>query len=71
MERQVSTAPIHDSAGGAADPAHSLQRNAVPARLVTITSLAASGPAASVALAIPVMVAFAGEAAMLALVNPA
>jgi amino acid transporter len=68
LERQASTAPIHDLAGGEPDAGHSLQRNAVPARLVTITSLAASGPAASVALAIPVMVAFAGEAAMLALV---
>src|SRR5919204_6476297 len=45
-----------------------LQRGAVSARLVAITSMAAAGPAASVALAIPVMASFAGKAAIFALV---
>jgi amino acid transporter len=44
-----------------------LKRNAVPPRLVAITSMAAAGPAASVALALPVMVSFAGRAAIFAL----
>lgn len=45
-----------------------LKRNAVPPRVVAITSMAAAGPAASIALALPVMVAFAGPAAIFALV---
>src|SRR5437588_7121951 len=44
-----------------------LRRNAVSPRLVAITSLAGAGPAASVALAIPVMAGFAGKAAIFAL----
>lgn len=44
-----------------------LKRNAVPPRVVAITAMAAAGPAASVALALPVMVAFAGRAAIFAL----
>jgi amino acid transporter len=44
-----------------------LKRNAVPPRVVAITSMAAAGPAASVALALPVMVSFAGRAAIFAL----
>jgi amino acid transporter len=50
-----------------ATPNGGLRRNAVSPALVTITSLAGAGPAASVALAIPVMVAFAGKAAIFAL----
>jgi amino acid transporter len=45
-----------------------LRRNAVSARHVAVVSLAAGGPAASVALAIPAMAGFAGEAAIFALV---
>ena len=45
-----------------------LQRGAVSARMVTITSLAGSGPAATVALVTPVLVSFAGHAAIFALV---
>jgi amino acid transporter len=44
-----------------------LKRNAVPPRVVAITSMAAAGPAASIALALPVMVSFAGRAAIFAL----
>jgi amino acid transporter len=44
-----------------------LRRNAVSPRMVAITSMAASGPAATVALAIPVMASFAGKAAIFAL----
>ncbi len=46
----------------------SLQRNAVPPRVVAITSMAAAGPAAGIVLALPVMVSFAGRAAIFALV---
>jgi amino acid transporter len=45
-----------------------LRKNAVSPRLVAITSMAAAGPAASVALAIPVMASFAGKATIFALV---
>jgi amino acid transporter len=53
--------PIVPEAGGG------LKRNAVPPRVVAITSMAAAGPAASIALALPVMVSFAGRAAIFAL----
>jgi amino acid transporter len=44
-----------------------LKRNAVSPRMVAVTSLAASGPAAGVALVLPIAVSFAGKAAIFAL----
>ncbi|MGN6187856.1 MAG: APC family permease [Conexibacter sp.] len=44
-----------------------LRKNAVSFKVVAITSMAAAGPAASIALALPVMVSFAGRAAIFAL----
>jgi amino acid transporter len=46
----------------------SLRRNAVSARMVAITAMAGSGPAATVALVTPVVAGFAGKAAIFALV---
>jgi amino acid transporter len=45
-----------------------LRRNAVPPHQVAVVAMAAAGPAASVALAIPAMAGFAGDAAIFALV---
>lgn len=45
-----------------------LRRNAVSARMVAITAMAGSGPAATVALVTPVVAGFAGKAAIFALV---
>jgi amino acid transporter len=45
-----------------------LRHNAVSARLIAITTMAGSGPAAAIALSFPFMVAFAGQAAIFALV---
>ncbi|MBS1881329.1 MAG: APC family permease [Actinobacteria bacterium] len=45
-----------------------LKRNAVSPRMVAISSLAAAGPAAGVALVLPVAVGLAGKAAIFALV---
>ncbi len=57
------------SAGETGAPDESgLRKDAVGSRHVAIVSMAAAGPAASVALAIPAMAGFAGEAAIFALV---
>ena len=56
------------SAATGSEPGGGLRKNAVSPWAVAITSMAGAGPAASVALAIPVMAAFAGRAAIFALV---
>jgi amino acid transporter len=69
-EMDGTTLEQRESARGADAPnaEGGLRKNAVSPRLVAITSMAAAGPAASVALAIPVMASFAGKAAIFALV---
>lgn len=70
MEGKAMTAPVPESTTqGRSEPGGSgLARNKVSAVQVAVVSLAASGPAASVALTLPVMAGHAGKALVFAFV---
>jgi amino acid transporter len=68
MLKESVTVAQHSVDTGATTAGEGLRSNVLSARHVAITSLAGAGPAASVALVLPLMAGFAGEAIVFAFV---